>query len=124
MPSGKRIAGQEVASLDSASMKGRRRNRGGEDEAEDLDAILNSVDGDDTGKRRSSRNGSGIVPYLCFVWLLTRPLPSDGESEFVIGNMPPPPVFSRISSKRLSPFVNLSQHALYVSSDPRVARHF
>ena len=48
----------ESASLENASLRGRRRNRVADDEGEDLDAMLSSVDGGgDGGTRRKSRDG-------------------------------------------------------------------
>ncbi|XP_065063977.1 zinc finger CCCH domain-containing protein 13-like isoform X2 [Rhopilema esculentum] len=47
IPSGRQIAGQQVASLDNAPMR-RRRNKIPADDEEDLDAMLSSVDGGST----------------------------------------------------------------------------
>ena len=58
VPSGKKLAGQEVASLDNASMRGRRRNRIADDEGEDLDAMLSGVG--DSEKRGSKQPNEGI----------------------------------------------------------------
>ena len=59
VPSGKKLAEQEVASLDNASLKGRRRNRIAEDEGEDLDAMLKSTGGGDRGRGRGDGGTKG-----------------------------------------------------------------
>ncbi|XP_065063978.1 myb-like protein X isoform X3 [Rhopilema esculentum] len=61
IPSGRQIAGQQVASLDNAPMR-RRRNKIPADDEEDLDAMLSSVDGGSTQpkERKKLPNGKSI----------------------------------------------------------------
>ena len=66
VPSGKKLAGQEVTSLDNASLRGRRRNKVADDEGEDLDAMLNNAGGGggDSGAKGSRREGQGTNTML------------------------------------------------------------
>ena len=58
IPSGRKIAGQQVASLDNAPMR-RRRNKIPADDEEDLDAMLSSVDGGSTQPKERKKLPNG-----------------------------------------------------------------